>query len=231
MVCGIRSLNKKEVTEKTILIIPDTTWKFDKTDGYIEFCKFSINLLLNKTANSEMKETIKQIYQTINALQDSNVKFEGKTTEDFEIYKEKMSHLFEHNYQNIEVEVVRAYGKLQFENIVSKFSDRERLYCFYYDEESEDEFELKLKDDIICQLCNLRMQKDHVYDGVSRFLTTMGYHEHIADAMNILIQTLVYAFNCYSFKNEDSLYEDIAKISREIEYAKCVIQRIGILIG
>ena len=54
--------------------------------------------------------------------------------------------------------------------------------------------------DLMDQLSRLKMEKTGRKYDISNFLTVTGYHEHVHDALNILIQCGVYAINCSSTK-------------------------------
>lgn len=218
---------RRKMEDTTIMIFPDTEWKFNKTDGYIEFCRFVINLLIDSAKNQEIKDCILKLYRTINKLQDQFVRFNGSSKEDFEDYVTKISNICEKDCFDIDVNIIKASGKTQCEEMLDKYSSRKNLYYFYY--ESEVEFEKELKDELIKQLCHIKMSKEHNFDGPSMFLTKMGYHEHIHDAINVLIPTLVYAFNCYSFRNENCIYDDIDYINNHIKLAISMIERIEFL--
>ena len=226
MVYSIGALKNEEIFDDSILIFPDTEYKFTKTDGYIEFCRFVINLFLDESPNQEFKESILKLYRTLNRLQDVYTHFDGKTSKDFEEYTKKISKIYETNCFDIDVNIIKAKGKQQIEEMLTKYSNRKNIYCFFY--EDEEDFNENFKEEVFNNLNSLKMNKEHklTNNDISFYLTKNDYHEHIVDAINVLTQTLVYAFNCYSFKNKETLYEDIYYIDRYIDYAKNIISRM-----
>lgn len=216
--------DKSKLEDTEVMIFPNTEWKFDITDGYIEYCNFAINLLIDDAKNQDIKNAIYKLYRAMNKLQDKFVRFDGSTEEEVKKYAELVSHVFEKDCFDVNVEIIKAFGKSQCEDVIDEYAERKRLYFLCFD--SEEECKKKLRNDVIEQLSSIRMSKDKDYKGPSIYLTKMKYHEHIHDAINELIQTLVYAFNCYSFRNEKCFYEDIDYIEKHIEYAKTMVERI-----
>ena len=79
--------------------------------------------------------------------------------------------------------------------------------------------------DLMDQLSRLKMEKTGRKYDISNFLTVTGYHEHVHDALNILIQCGVYAINCSSTKERKARSFDVAEVDNKLQYAELIIKR------
>ena len=228
MVNWLGRLNKSCFEEDSILIFPDTFYKFDKTDGYIEYCEFVLENLLDTCKNEEFKNNIKELFNIMSVLKDDNVRFNGNSKEDFESYVKEVSKIYENTTSNdISLDIIKLEGKENILNELENYAkNRKNHYCFFYD--NEEDMKANFQKELLKTLYGIRFVKDKAgscYD-ISYYLTSNHYHEHIHDAINTIIETLVYVFNCYSFKNEDTYFEDEWYIKRNIEFVKSSIERM-----
>lgn len=228
MVNWLGRLDKSCFEEDSILIFPDTFYKFEKTDGYIEYCKFVLENLLDDCKNEDFKNNIKELFEVMSVLKDDNVRFNGNSKEDFESYVKEVSKIYENITPNdISLDIIKLEGK---ENILNELENyaksRKNHYCFFYD--NEEDMKANFKKELLKTLNGIDLVKNKTgscYD-ISYYLTSNHYHEHIHDAINAIISTLIYAFNCYSFSHKESLFEDEMYIKRNIDFVKSSIERI-----
>ena len=228
MVNHLGRINESCLKEDSILIFPDTFYKFDKTDGYIEYCKFVLMNLLDDCKNEDFKNNIKELFEVMCVLKDENVKFNGNSKEDFESYVNEVSKIYENTTPNeISLDIIKLQGKEKILNELKNYpKSRENHYCFLYDnvEDMNENFKKELLK--VMSTLTFTKNKENCNFEISYYLTSDFYHEHIHDAINTIIPTLVYAFNCYSFSKKDSYFEDEMYIKRTMDFVKSSIERM-----
>lgn len=86
-------------------------------------------------------------------------------------------------------------------------------------------------DDMARQLSNLKFVKEGRDYSISWYLTKSRYHEHVHDALNILMQAAVYMMNCASTRDRDAYSFDMSHMQEQIGMAKVIMERTKNVIG
>lgn len=211
-----------EIPIKGTLIIPSETFNFSKTDGYIRFMKTALDQIPKTYGlqNEKWLECLNSIYTAAEKLQDENTRFTGRTKEDFSEYCKSISEIKDSRPLG-----TMTYDVVKSDNLVpalQKHVDVGHITGFYY-EETED-VDKEFMNELMMNLSNLKFEKSARQWDISKFLTGAGYHEHVHDALNILIGTAVYAINCSSTRDREAYNFDTQKVVNELEYAKCIMK-------
>lgn len=213
---------------------------FKKTDGYIQFLKRVLHtlqdMLRHRTSQTVHQDALKEwigytdkIICLAEKLTDGRVRFTGTTKDEFKVYCNRISGIL--NQEAIPLK------ELHFTTVQSDFlpvllknhMEEGCKFGFYY-EPGEYTNEIFTKE-LMAQLSNLKIEKSrHDHMDMSYFLMDSGYHEHIHDAVNILIQTAVYVMNCQSTRDVQAYGFDINKILNDLRLVEDIIKRIEYLI-
>lgn len=220
----------EELPTHGVLAIIDGQMDFKKTDGYIQFMKLALERLeytYGKQAKA-WKWQIDHICGIADKLCDANVRFEGGPKTKYKQYCKTTAHILASDSEAHPplLGLITQQGYLvQFmEQHVTKGN---RL-GFYY--EGDEDFRQVLMNDLMEQLSRLKFEKTaRVYD-TSTYLCDTMYHEHIHDAINLLIQAVVYMINCSSTKKCEAFDFDIMEMDRRLNYIETVIKRMEVVI-
>lgn len=171
-----------------------------------------------------------KIYEMAEKLQDKNVRFIGSTRKEFEQYCKDVSTIFKHNCDSpLEI---RHLNIITADNLVSEIEyhiNEGRKLAFYYEKGAN--VKKDLMNELADQLNNLKMEKSERQYGISSFLMRFGYHEHIHDALNLLLQTATHAINCSSTRFQSAHAYDIQTIENRLHYIELLMERTYYLIG
>lgn len=200
---------------------------FTKTDGHIQF----IGLVLRNIPKAYGKQSekwmtyINRIYSEAEALQDANVRFTGKTREDFRNYCNRISQVFKEpvntHLPGITLDITTSSDLISF---IQKHIDKGNRSCFYYEE--EENIKKEIMNDLMNQLNGAKFSKPSRDDlDISYYLRSSKYHEHVHDALEIIKNAAVYAVNCSSTKEKEAFSFDTQEIHNRLLYAESIIER------
>lgn len=205
---------------------------FRKTDGFIQFLKLALNHVSNAYGKQDKKWQLylDKIYGMANKLQDEHVRFTGNNREEFEAYCKNVSAVFKQDC-NSPLEIPHL-NIITADNLTTELEyhiNEGRRLAFYYEKGA------KVKKDLINELAdqlnNLKMEKSGRQYGISSFLMCSGYHEHVHDALNLLLQTATHAINCSSTRFQSAHAYDIQTIENRLHYIELLMERTYYLIG
>lgn len=208
------------------LVVINGSMDFKKTDGYIQFMGLALGNIGPQAKG--WQECIDRVKETAGKLCDSNTRYSGGTKEDFRVYCENTSHILETGSTSLESLTLQRERLDNLVPFMEKCIDEGRSLGFYY---GKDEDPAKgLTDDIMNQLNRLKFGKGDRQTDISWFLTKEGYHEHIHDALNVLLQAATYAMNCTSTRENECYDFDIMEITNRLDHAQSIIERIQYLV-
>ena len=224
-------IQKEQMSFKGTLAVIDGELNFRHTDGFIQFMRLALNQI-SKTygkQDSKWQEYLDKIYMTAEKLKADNAKFTGYTTEAFREHCEKLSHIMDDNtapsLNELSLDISTDDNLIPF---MEKHIEKGNTRAFYYEEVKDVEKELMY--DLMNQLSKIKFEKTQRKYSISRFLISSGYHEHVHDALNMILQTAVYTINCSSTKKRAAYDFDTDKIYSELKCANVIIERIKYLI-
>ena len=222
---------KERIPLKGTLAVIKGNFDFCKTDGYIQFIKLAFDNITNAYGKQKKswQECLNQIYQTAEKLQDMYTRFTGNTKENFWAYCQKLSRRMDDDgkieLKTISLEIIQTDDMV---SVLEKHIASGNKLGFYY-EETED-IKKELMYELMEQLSHLKFEKTDRNTNISYFLRNSGCHEHVHDALNLIIGTAVYAINCSSTKNQDSHIFDRQTVHQNLEYAKTIMERVKQLV-
>lgn len=204
-------------------VIPSNMY-FQTIDGFIRFARFVIEELWTDL-NQEWKNHIWEVFSMMNKLQDANTAFISDN-ESFDDYCTRVSKILENSYPELSVEVFRTNGD-DLIGFLEKYEEKGRVtFCY----EDVAEIEQEYKPEIKKQLQGLKMSKQTSERNFDVSFYLMGrYHEHVYDAINILIQSVVYSLNCSSARNNECNWFDVERLENDMKYAASIIERIAVV--
>lgn len=205
---------------------------FRTIDGYIQFMKVVVDYATKKYGEPEpeWKKRLNRLRNYGNQLRDSRTRFNGFAKKEFVTYAKQVSAVFDtpgEALPRLSIKQETAEDLIPFmRECVSKKNDIGFWYNSKEDEyKPEKGFDDLFMDEFMCQLSNLKMEKRRKSFDVSFYLTDKGYHEHVVDAMNLLIQTAVYMINCRSMKENMAYSFDIYEVDRQLDVIYEIMKR------
>lgn len=220
-----------ESLTKGTLVVIDGPLDFTKTDGYIQFMKIALDNIKAAygTQTEKWQRYINRLYISAEKLQDSNTRFSGNTIEEFREYCETLSHVMERDTKEklevIHLDIMTGDDLVPFlEKHVSAGNTR----GFYYGQ--TEDAKNGLMQDLMHQLSQIKFEKTSRERIISNFLTSSGYHEHVHDALNIIMSVAVYAINCSSTKKNDAYSFDTQTIHNQLKLAEIIMERVEHLV-
>ena len=221
-----------EVTDFTsgTLTVIEGGFEFRKTDGFIAFLLMVLDYIPTAYGKQEREweECLHRIAGMAEKLRDTDTRFTGSTKEDFEVYCRNLSQILKKELsEHMNVPKLTVVETLDLVPVMEKYVHDGYRLGFHYEGHAEP---ANIMYDLMDQLSRLKMEKtDRKYD-ISNFLTTTGYHEHVHDALNVLIQCGVYAVNCSSTKKRAVLTSDLQEIISRLQYVEFIMERIKYLV-
>ena len=213
------------------MIAIETPFDFTKTNGYIQFIKLAVGNL-PKTYGKQIKEwqkSLNTICDMVEKLQDKNVRFTGSDKDAFKKYCQRISSIMDSKTkEHLPVVKLDTETSEDLTGFISRHIEEGHILGFYYGK--DEDVKKALMDDLSDQLGRLKFEKNEKNIEVSDFLRRTGYHEHVHDALNTLLDTATYAVNCRSSKGGSLLYYDEYEISRGLSQAKSLMRRMSVLI-
>lgn len=204
---------------------------FRTTDGYIQFLKLVIRT--RRTAHPKPHKDwvacTDEIIRMAEKLTDSRVRFTGSTAAEFKEYCVLVSGCLDKEAEPLKDFSFTTIDSEFLLNLLKEVMDDGCKFGFYY-EPGEYDSQLFMEE-LMTQLSHLKLEKsrrDHM--NISYFLMDSGYHEHIHDAVNALLQIAVYAVNCSSTRYGEAYSFDIMKVENDLEVVRHIIKRIERLV-
>lgn len=218
------------------LAVIDGELDFAKTDGYIQLLKVAVGYVPTAYGKQDKKwqKYLDRISDAADSLQDANTGFTGSTKEEFKVYCERVSHVLESKaadcLEPVNIDIETSADLVPF---MEKHAAAGNTRGFYY--ETDADCAKALMEDLMNQLNGIKAEKtDRVLD-ISYYLRELRYggheyHEHVHDALNVLISTAVYAINCCSTKKQDCCSFDTQEVGGKLEYVQSIMERTKYLI-
>lgn len=216
-----------EVTDYTsgTLAIIEGGFEFRKTDGFIAFLLMALDYIPTAYGKQEREweECLHRIAGMAEKLRDTDTRFTGGTKEDFKVYCRNLSQVLKKEpSEHMNVPKLTVVETLDLVPVMEKYVHAGCGLGFHYEGHGEP---ADIMHDLMDQLSRLKMEKTGRKYDISNFLTVTGYHEHVHDALNILIQCGVYAINCNSTKERKARSFDVAEVDNKLQYAELIIKR------
>lgn len=224
--------HEKEPIKGTLSVV-DGDIDFRKTDGFIRFMMTAMEQSFRYYGEQdpEWMGLVKRLYETASMLKDENVKFTGSTREEFVRYCKSVSELPETIHPIMEAPGIMTRTSDDLVPFMKECIGREvpndprntsRDIGFLY--QPEEDAKKGLREDLMHQLSNLKFSKPEREYGISWYLTKAGYHEHVHDALNLVMQGAVYAMNCRSSRDCRCYPFDVLEVERTISTARAIIK-------
>lgn len=199
---------------------------FSRTDGFIQFLKIALDQIpvFYGKQDDKWQKILDKIYRKAEKLQDSCVRFTGHTKEDFRKYCKMLSGIMDTDVAShldvVSLDIAKGddLAPIMKEHIYNKY-----VTGFYYEDSGD--VSKQFMRDLMDQLSKLTFNKNHGNLDISMYLTCSNYHEHVHDALNIIMQTAVYAINCNSTKQKTAYEFDAYKIWSRLDYAESIMKR------
>ena len=186
---------------------------FGTIDGYIQFMRVVIDYAVKKYGEPEpeWEKRINRLRNYGNNLRDSRTHFNGFTKKEFAAYAKQISTVFDTPGEALPRLSVKQETSEDLTPFMRECIGEKNDIGFQYNPEEDGYNPEKGPDDLFMnelmhQLSNLKMEKRRENFDISYFLTDKHCHEHVLDAMNLLIQAAVYMINCRSMK-ENAAYQ------------------------
>ncbi len=221
------------ISERGVVIIIKGALRFDITDGYIKFMKMALDGAVNryKIQDDRWKNCLGRIYTAAEKLQDKNVRFTGTTKKEFKEYCNRLSRVMKEKTDRLPL-IELDIAETDLTEFLKKHMAAGDILGFYYDEKENAAREHM--NDLAGQVSKLKFEKGTrmMVSGkdISFFLMESGYHEHVHDALNILINTAAYAVNCTSTRKGEAFDFDIYEIEKRLRQAELVMESIKDLV-
>lgn len=215
----------------TLYVICSGPIDFRKTDGYIQFLHLTLDNV-EKTYGKQAEKwrlQMERIRAMADRLCDTNVRFSGADKKSFSDYCRNTSRLMEsHLAEDIGRTSVKHPNMEKHSGSLLSFAkthmEKGHYLGFHYD--STENTKALVMNDLMDQLSKLKMEKDARQYDISCYLCGTGYHEHIHDALNMLVQAAIYLINCRSTKDCAAYIFDTAELDRQLGYVENIIRRI-----
>lgn len=218
--------------------VPD----FSVIDGYIQFMHVVLKYCIGYYGepDQEWKKYVDRIIRMGNQLQDKYTRFTGTTRDDFLEYVHRISSVFDRNpdeLPRLSVDIMASEDITPYmEKCVSAKNDIGFWYGSDMDGCDDSNIGHLLADDIMKQLSNIKMEKGYKEPDISYYLISktgkggLYYHEHVFDAVNLLIQTAVYMINCSSTKSRKACSFDIIEIDNRLRTIESIMERAAVIV-
>lgn len=221
-----------EVTDFTsgTLAVIEGDFEFQKTDGFIAFLLMTLDYIPTAYGKQkqEWEECLHRIMEMAEKLMDANTRFTGSTRRDFKAYCRNLSQILKKELsEHMNVPKLTVVETLDLLPVMEKYVHDGYRLGFHYEGHGEP---ADIMHDLIDQLSRLKMKKMSRRYNISNFLITTGYHEHVHDALNVLIQCGVYAVNCSSTKKRAVLTSDLQEIISRLQYVELIMERTEYLV-
>lgn len=220
----------------TIAVI-NGTLDFNKTDGYIQFMKIALENISEAYGKQDKKwqSYINRISSYAEKFQDADVAFAGNTKEEFPAYCEWLSGITEESatilaMEKVSLDIITSDDLLP---VMKKYRAAGNIQAFYYGKTEDPKRELM--NDLMRQLSGMKIEKGSRDMDISYYFRSMSYHsgryhEHVFDALNVIMQEAVYVMNCASTKEHECYSFDTQHVHNQLRYAESIMQRARNLI-
>lgn len=231
----VMQYNGEDKPARSTVAVIDGNMDFHKTDGYIQFMRITMDeaVKFHRLHGREWEGYLDMIYGMAERLQDKCVRFDD-ATETFREYCERISHAMDDgsvpSLDRIGICTAKDSGMLPF---VQVHLDKGNRLGFYYDEddyEKDGDIGKLIMDEAMDQLSRLKFAKTSRQYDISQYLTASGYHEHVHDALNVLMELAVYAVNCSSARDREAYGFDIQEVQNRLGYARIIMERTKMVI-
>lgn len=220
------NIKDEKLTGGTLAVITGSM-DFTGPDGFIQFMGLALRQIPVTYGEQDPKwqAWLNKICAAAEKLQANATKFTGTTGEEFCQYCYTLSHVMEEDARPLPAVIFNSETGNNLVPFMKKHAAEGNWRGFYY--EPEENAVNGLMEDLMRQLSNLKFEKESArnYD-ISPYLTRAGYHEHVHDALNIILGTAVYAINCSSTKEQGCYSFDTQKIHNNLQYAESIINSI-----
>lgn len=223
---------EEESPAKGTLAVINGELDFGRTDAYIQFLKLVLDYTVKVYGKQDpgWQEQLDSLYVLALKLKEDNVRFKGSTKEEFREYSGMLSGLPASGdaapLPAIGLDIRTSDDLVPFmERCVQKIPGIVKGFLITEEDMDKNTVDICIAHDLMMSLSTLKMNKDRSMMGISRFLRYPGYHEHVADAMNVLIQAGVYAVNCSSTRERKAYAFDLQHIDSAASYASLIMER------
>lgn len=209
------------------LAVVDGELDFRKTDAFIQFLKLALDQIPNAygTQNPEWQKRIARVRKAAERLQTAYTWFAGDTPEEFKEHCGRVSGIMDEEVKPLECIPLDIHTECDTLQVIKAHVAKGHDIGFYYP--SGVNYSKFLIKDLADQLSRMKFSKLSCrnYD-VSNFCTSFGYHEHVHDALNLLMALGVYIINCSSTREKDCYSFDTQRVHNDLRYAQSIIERI-----
>ena len=208
-----------------VFAIVDTPLSFQTVDGYLQFLRLCLKEIPPRRAvqAESWSRRLMKVSDMAACLRDSRTRFTGKSKTLFHSYCQRMAESFSKplGLPFPAPSLLICPGA----DLVSKLETIQATHGWYY--ESKEELEASLADEMAQSLGGLSFPKPERNLDVSYYLRTSGYHEHIHDAVNLLLSASAYGVNCSSTRNGRDHGFDALELGSRLNYIKTIVEDIA----
>lgn len=219
-----------EMRRDGTLAVIDGALDFHKTDGYIQFMKITLDRIHDAYGEQDPKWEgyLNKIYAAAEKLQDSVTQYD-KSKETFDAYCDRLSCVMESDVEPLAVPKLDIVTSDDLTKFIKKHIKKGNFVGFYY--MPMENTNIKLMHDLMGQLNNMKLEKSRYRDiyTVSYYLLSMGYHEHVVDALNTLLSSAVYAINCSSTREQTAYSFDTQRLHNDLRQVEFMMERIKLV--
>lgn len=221
-----------EVTDFTsgTLAVMEGDFDLHKTDGFIAFLLMTLDYIPTAYGKQEREweECLHRIAGMAEKLRDTDTRFTGSTRRDFKTYCKSLSQILQKELiKHMDIPELIVTETLDLVPVMEKYVHDGYRLGFHYEVHAEP---ADIMYDLMDQLSRMKMKKMSRRYDISDFLTATGYHEHVHDALNVLIQCGVYAVNCSSTKKRTVLTSDLQEVISRLQYVELIMERTKYLV-
>lgn len=216
------------------LFVIDKMFDFTKTDGFIEFMMLCVDkaLYLGGDPCPMWRSMAERLDRTASALCDADARFRGETSDHFRGYCRHLSEIDMDGCRLLDMPKMQEAHSADLRPVMEESVRGGRDIGFWFDTDiSRETAARRMVDDMARQLSNLKFVKEGRDYSISWYLTKSRYHEHVHDALNILMQAAVYMMNCASTRDRDAYSFDMSHMQEQIGMAKVIMERTKNVIG
>lgn len=222
-----RMKRDSEMRKDGTLAVIDGVLDFHKTDGYIQFMKIALDRIDGAYGEQDpkWKECVSKIYAAAEKLQDS-VTWYDDSKESFDAYCDRLSCVMESDVEPLSVPKLDIVTSDDLTKFIKKHIEKGNYIGFYY--MPMENTNIKLMHDLMDQLNNMKLEKSRCRDiyTVSYYLLSVGYHEHVVDALNTLLNSAVYAINCSSTREQTAYSFDTQRLHNDLRQVEFMMERV-----
>lgn len=210
-----------------IIVAIDPGLPFHNIDGCLQFLRLCLKEIPPRYGKQRDVWTrcLLRISDLAASLRDSRTRFTGKSKDLFVSYCKRISVISEEPAgDTFPAPLFLTMPADQMEAFLESGRFGKDSFGFFYCDKAT--LETDFNREVTEFLSNLRFPKSSRNLEISYFLRTDGYHEHIHDAVNLLIDIACYAINCTSTRRGTAEGFDVLEVNHRLDHIERIIKEI-----